>query len=42
MIRKNIFLPESMIKLLARERKKTGLSMAEIVRRAVEEYFRVK
>jgi predicted DNA-binding protein len=38
-IRTNIFLPEALIRKLKALSEKTGLSVAEIVRRAIDEYL---
>lgn len=40
MKRTNIFLPTPMLERIARISEKTGLPMAEIVRRAIEAYLK--
>jgi len=42
MKRKNFYLTEKQLKKLSAEYKRTGMSEAEIVRRALDEYFRKK
>ena len=39
MIRMNHHLPEPVVKKLKQRAKETGLSLAELIRRAVEEYL---
>jgi len=39
MKRTNFFFPEQMLKRIRTESKKTGLSISELIRRAVEEYL---
>lgn len=36
MIRTNVFLPESLLARLAKAKAKTGIPMAEFIRRAIE------
>lgn len=40
MLRKQFFLPEPLLARLRAQAERTGLSEAEIVRRALEEYLR--
>jgi predicted DNA-binding protein len=40
MIRTNIYLPEPTVKRLKALSKKTGVSVAELVRRALDEYLK--
>jgi metal-responsive CopG/Arc/MetJ family transcriptional regulator len=40
MIRTNIYLPEPVLKKLQSLSKKTGVSVAELVRRALDEYLK--
>jgi len=39
MKRTHVFLPEPLIQRLKAEAKKTGLTAAEIIRRALDQYF---
>ena len=40
MKRTSLFFPEQMLKRLANEAEKTGLSVAEIIRRAIDAYLK--